>query len=156
MKYTLISFAAAFVLFGFCMTPFMHSETVGLGYPSPGAQLYVQGPITTGDFPAYAPPTLILLNDSALTDSQLADIANVLGWHPWSGPDTLPVQLATRLKGVGTCAAGEWCLTITDNGNGSDFATGARVGVAIAMEIARRLQKTSSGTWPKPADATAK
>jgi hypothetical protein len=93
-------------------------------------------PIQTGQFSAGPTPvTLIILNQSHLPDSTLADIANSL-----SGK-TAGVVLATRLSGVGVCGQGEWCLSITDQmvGSGSDAAAGAAVGSEIAKEIVRKM-----------------
>ena len=97
-----------------------------------------QQPITTGQFPSATtdpPPTLILLNQSRLSDSTLADIANSL-----SGK-TLNVTLATRLSGVGTCGTGEWCLAVTDSliGSGSDTSAWAMLGSEVAKEIVRKV-----------------
>ena len=69
----------------------------------------VQQPIQTGGFsPGPAPVTLVLLNQSRLSDSTLAEVALTLTGK------TAGVVLATRLFGVGVCGQGEWCLSITD------------------------------------------
>ena len=91
-------------------------------------------PIHTGEFPSGpAPVTLVLLNQSRLSDSTLADIANSLNGK------MAGVALATRLFGIGVCGQGEWCLAVTDQmvANGSDAVAGAAVGSAIAREIVR-------------------
>jgi hypothetical protein len=93
-------------------------------------------PIQTGQFASGpAPVTLVLLNQSHLPDSSLADVANSLNRK------TLGVVLATRLAGIGACGQGEWCLAITDQvlGNGSDAAVGASVGAEIVKEILRKM-----------------
>jgi hypothetical protein len=104
-----------------------------------GLMLFAQsGPIVTGGFlPASTAPsaTLILLNQSRLADSTLAELANALDRK------VLNVALATRLAGPQTavCGAGEWCLPITDQMlcNVSDVATGALIGAEITREIVR-------------------
>ncbi len=96
----------------------------------------VQQPIQTGGFsPGPAPVTLVLLNQSRLSDSTLAEVALTLTGK------TAGVVLATRLFGVGVCGQGEWCLSITDQmvGGGSDAAAGAAVGSEIAKEIVRKM-----------------
>jgi hypothetical protein len=96
-------------------------------------------PIQTGGFSqGPTPVTLVLVNQSRLADSTLAEVANTL-----SGK-TSGVVLATRLFGVGVCGQGEWCLPITDKmvGNGSDAAAGAAVGSAVAKEIVRNMLNT--------------
>jgi hypothetical protein len=93
-------------------------------------------PIHTGEFPSGpAPVTLVLLNQSRLPDSSLAEVANSLTRK------TLGVVLATRLSGIGACGQGEWCLSITDQvvGGGSDAAAGAAIGSEIAKEIVRKM-----------------
>jgi hypothetical protein len=96
----------------------------------------VQQPIQTGGFsPGSAPVTLVLLNQSSLSDSTVAEIANTLTGK------IAGVALANRLSGVGVCAQGEWCLPITNQmvGSGSDAAAGAAVGSGIAQEIFRKM-----------------
>jgi hypothetical protein len=96
-------------------------------------------PIHTGDFPTgSAPITLVLLNQSRLPDSSVAELA-----HTLTGK-TLGVVLATRLSGVGVCGQGEWCLALTDQvvGSGSDAAAGAAVGAEIVKEIFRKMLST--------------
>ena len=96
----------------------------------------VQQPIQTGGFsPGTAPVTLVLLNQSRLSDSSVAEIANTLTGK------IAGVVFATRLSGVGVCGQGEWCLPITDQmvGGGSDAAAGAAVGSEIAKEIIRKM-----------------
>jgi len=95
-----------------------------------------QQPISTGGFvPGPAPVTLVLLNQSRLSDSTVAEIANSLTGK------TLGVLLASRLFGVGVCGQGEWCLAITDQmvGSGSDAVAGAAVGSEITKEIVRKM-----------------
>jgi hypothetical protein len=95
-----------------------------------------QQPIQTGQFsPGPAPVTLVLLNQSRLSDSTVAEVANSLTGK------TAGVVLATRLFGIGVCNQGEWCLPITDKmvGGGSDAAAGAAVGSEIAKEILRKM-----------------
>jgi hypothetical protein len=96
-------------------------------------------PIQTGGFSqGPTPVTLVLLNQSRMADSTVAEVANTL-----SGK-TSGVVLATRLFGVGICGQGEWCLPITDKmvGSGSDAAAGAAVGSAIAKEVVRKMLAT--------------
>jgi hypothetical protein len=96
-------------------------------------------PIQPGEFPCgLAPVTLVLLNQSRLPDSSLAEIANSLTRK------TLGVVLATRLSGIGACGQGEWCLSITDQlvGSGSDAAAFAAVGSEIVKEILRKMLST--------------
>ena len=96
-------------------------------------------PIQTGGFsPGPAPVTLVLLNQSHLSDSLVAEIANSLTGK------TGGVVLASRLFGVGVCGQGEWCLSITDQmvGTGSDAVAGAAVGSEIVKEIVRRMLST--------------
>ena len=97
-------------------------------------------PITPGQFsPASTAPaaTLVLLNQSRLSDSTLGEVANALSRR------VLNVELATRLSGPQTavCGQGEWCLAITDQmlGNGGDVASGAKLGAEITREIVRRM-----------------
>jgi hypothetical protein len=95
-----------------------------------------QQPIQTGGFsPGPAPVTLVLLNQSSLPDSTVAEIANTLTGK------VAGVALANRLFGVGVCGTGEWCLPITNQmvGSGSDAAAGAAVGAGIAQEIVRKM-----------------
>jgi hypothetical protein len=96
----------------------------------------VQQPIQSGGFsPGHAPITLVLLNQSRLSDSTLAEVALALTGK------TAGVVLATRLFGIGVCGQGEWCLSITDQivGGGSDAPAGAAVGSEIAKEIVRKM-----------------
>lgn len=96
-------------------------------------------PIQTGGFtPGPAPVTLVLLNQSRLSDSTVAEIANSLTGN------TSGVVLATRLSGIGVCGQGEWCLSITDQmvGSGSDAAAGAAVGSEITKAIVRKMLAT--------------
>ena len=101
-----------------------------------GTAISQQNPITTGGFyPVNSAPsaTLILLNQSRLSDGTLAEVANALSRR------VLNVEIATRLAGAQTavCGAGEWCLAVTDAmlGSGGDVAIGARLGSAIRREI---------------------
>src|SRR5579863_8846188 len=106
-----------------------------IGTFAPAAFAQVQ-PIQTGGFSSGpAPVTLVLLNQSRLADSTMADIANALTGK------TAGIVLATRLSGVGVCGQGEWCLSITDQmlGGSSDAGAGAGVGSAIAKEILRKV-----------------
>jgi hypothetical protein len=96
-------------------------------------------PIQTGGFsPGPTPLTLVLLNQSRLSDSTVAEIANSLTGK------TAGVVLATRLSGVGVCGQAEWCLSITDQmvGGGSDATAGAAVGSEIAKAIFRKMLST--------------
>jgi hypothetical protein len=93
-------------------------------------------PIHTGEFPTGpVPVTLVLLNQSRLPDSSMAELARSLTGK------TLGVALATRLSGIGVCGQGEWCLALTDQmvGGGSDAAAGAAVGSEIVKEIFRKM-----------------
>ena len=83
----------------------------------------VQQPIQTGGFsPGPAPVTLVLLNQSRLSDSTLAEVALTLTGK------TAGVVLATRLFGVGVCGQGERCLSITDQMVGAFGRRGWRSG----------------------------
>jgi hypothetical protein len=77
----------------------------------------------------------VLLNQSSLSDSTVAEIANTLTGK------IAGVALANRLSGVGVCGQGEWCMPITDQmvGSGSNAAAGAAVGSGIAHEIFRKM-----------------
>lgn len=92
-------------------------------------------PIVTGGFAQNGPTaTLILLNQSSLDDATLAKMAVALNLR------TANVAIATRLAGSSYCAAGEWCLAITDNLSGySGEAAGAIVGTEVTKEIGRKI-----------------
>jgi hypothetical protein len=98
----------------------------------------VQPVQTVGFSSGPAPATLVLLNQSRLSDSIVAELASGLTGK------TAGVVLATRLFGIGQCGQGEWCLSITDQmvGSGSDAAAGAAVGSEIAKEIVRKTLST--------------
>ena len=96
-------------------------------------------PIRTGDFQSgTATVTLVLLNQSHVPDSTLANVANSLTGK------TYGIVVATRLAGIGSCGQGEWCLPITDQiaSSGTDAAIGAAVGSEVIKEIFRKMLST--------------